>query len=201
MIVGYHLIFSAYGFWLPNDPRGSWSKFVGAWDLFHAGGKATKDKVTERRSYAADPHDRARRLATKAELLRPPVRFSGVQARAVGRGFGAHVESSGLRVWACAIMPDHVHLVVGRFKMRIEQLSIQLKKAATLKLVEEGIHPFQHLKPVDGPPPKCFAVREWKGYLDPDDVPRCVEYVEQNPVKGGLRSQVGVWPFVTEVDY
>lgn len=26
----YHLIISGYGFWLPNDPRGSWSEFVGA---------------------------------------------------------------------------------------------------------------------------------------------------------------------------
>ena len=57
MIVGYHLIVSAYGFWLPNDPRGSWSEFVGAWDLFRAGGRAMRDQVTERRSYAADPHD------------------------------------------------------------------------------------------------------------------------------------------------
>src|SRR4051812_39201122 len=32
MIVGYHVIFSAYGFWLPNDPRGSWSDFVGSWE-------------------------------------------------------------------------------------------------------------------------------------------------------------------------
>jgi hypothetical protein len=28
MILGYHVIFGAYGFWLPNDPRGSWSDFV-----------------------------------------------------------------------------------------------------------------------------------------------------------------------------
>ena len=27
-----HVIITAYGFWLPNDPRGSWSDFVGAWD-------------------------------------------------------------------------------------------------------------------------------------------------------------------------
>src|SRR4051812_43899841 len=33
MIVGYHVIFSTYGFWLPNDPRGSWSDFVGSWEL------------------------------------------------------------------------------------------------------------------------------------------------------------------------
>lgn len=25
MVIGYHVIFSTYGFWLPNDPRGSWS--------------------------------------------------------------------------------------------------------------------------------------------------------------------------------
>ena len=37
MIHGYHAIFGAYGFWLPNDPRGSWSDFVGAWELFRFG--------------------------------------------------------------------------------------------------------------------------------------------------------------------
>lgn len=200
MIVGYHLIFSAYGFWLPNDPRGSWSEFVGAWDLFQAGGKATKEKVTERRSYARDPHDREQRLATKEQLQRPPVKFTGVQARAVGRGFGEYVKKAGLRVWACAIMPDHVHLVVGKFRMTMEQLTIQLKQAATTRLVEERVHPFQHLKPDDGPPPKCFAVGEWKGYLDPDDVDRCIRYGEQNPIKEGLPTQVGRWPFVTEPD-
>ena len=37
MILGSHVIFSAYGFWLPNDPRGSWSDFVGSWELFRFG--------------------------------------------------------------------------------------------------------------------------------------------------------------------
>ena len=31
MILGFHVVFGAYGFWLPNDPRGSWSDFVGSW--------------------------------------------------------------------------------------------------------------------------------------------------------------------------
>jgi len=30
MVIGFHVILTAYGFWLPNDPRGSWSEFVGA---------------------------------------------------------------------------------------------------------------------------------------------------------------------------
>src|SRR5882757_6425768 len=54
MIIGYHVIFSTYGFWLPNDPRGSWSEFVGSWELFRHG-RATKVAVT--RSVAHRRHD------------------------------------------------------------------------------------------------------------------------------------------------
>ena len=62
MIVGYHVIFGAYGFWLPNDPRGSWSDFVGSWELLRYG-PATK--TTERQSVAHREHDRGVRLAAK----------------------------------------------------------------------------------------------------------------------------------------
>src|SRR3954465_15787996 len=110
MIVAYHVSFSAYGMWLPNDPRGSWSEFVGSWELFLAGRKATK--TTEARSLAHVPHDHAARLGAKLALKRPPVEFNGLQARAVGEGFAEYVRKSGLVVWACAIMTDHVHLVV-----------------------------------------------------------------------------------------
>src|SRR3569833_299069 len=131
MIVGYHCIFSAYGFWLPNDPRGSWSDFVGAWELYRYG-EATK--TTARRSIAHEQHDRQRRLAAKRSLQRPPVAFNGLQARAVGRGFAAYVERWKIPVWACAILPDHIHIVVGRPHIDIEQVIIQLKGVATKSL-------------------------------------------------------------------
>src|SRR3954453_5061334 len=105
MIAGYHVIFGAYGFSLPNDPRGSWSDFVGAWDLFRHG-PATK--TDDRRSLARQAHDRERRMAAKQSLLRPPVVFNGVQARAIGRGFATSANKGGVTVWACAILPDHV---------------------------------------------------------------------------------------------
>src|SRR5689334_12768878 len=95
-----HVIFGTYGFWLPNDPRGSWSTFVGAWNLFRAAGHATK--TTETHSLAARKHDHTKRLGTKILLKRPPVELTGIQARAVGQGF-ANYKRSGLRILACAI--------------------------------------------------------------------------------------------------
>ncbi len=193
MIVGYHIIFGAYGFWLPNDPRGSWSDCVGSWDLFRYG-PATK--TTERRSVAHKAHDHAQRLATKNALRRPAVKFTGVQARAIGRGFADYVEQAQFPVWACAIMPDHVHIVVGRLRIKIEQLVVQLKGSATRSLTAESLHPFGHLRDARARPPKCFARGEWKVFLDPEDVPRAIRYVESNPLKEGKPRQH--WKFVTE---
>jgi hypothetical protein len=65
MVLGYHVVFGVYGFWLPNDPRGSWSDFVGAWELFRFG-PATK--VQTRISLAHKPHDRIARQAAKEAL-------------------------------------------------------------------------------------------------------------------------------------
>jgi hypothetical protein len=89
VIAGYHIISGTCGFWLPNDPRGSWSSFVGSWEQFQYG-RATQ--THERRSLAYKPHDRATRRAAKSAVQYPPVTLTGVQARAVTRGFACYVE-------------------------------------------------------------------------------------------------------------
>src|SRR5687768_1518334 len=96
-VLAYHLILTAYGFWLPNDPRGSWSDFVRAWELRRFG-PATK--VKDGRSRARDPHDVAMRLEAKRHLARDPVHFTGLQARAIARGFARFVARSGIIVYA-----------------------------------------------------------------------------------------------------
>ncbi|MEX0718329.1 MAG: transposase, partial [Planctomycetaceae bacterium] len=192
MIVGHHVIFGCYGFWLPNDPRGSWSDFVGAWELFRHG-PATK--VTERRSLASRPHDRAARVAAKQSLKYPAVELSEAQREAVGKGFATYFERSRIAVWTCAILPDHVHLVVARPKYSVEKMVIQLKGEATQALKEQGIHPLSEWIDEKGKTPKCFARGEWKVFLDPDDVPRAIRYAEGNPEKEGLPPQR--WGFVT----
>src|SRR5438874_11213379 len=104
MVLGYHLIISAYGFWLPNDPRGSWSEIVRNPNL-RVFGEATK--VDTHRSVARRPHDRARRLVAKKAMDLPAVTFTGVQARAVAGGLGNYVANSGVTVWSCYLMPEH----------------------------------------------------------------------------------------------
>jgi REP element-mobilizing transposase RayT len=193
MVHGYHLIMTAYGFWLPNDPRGSWSDFVGAWELYWAGGRATK--VETRRSVAGKSHDREARLAVKQSLKREPVSWTGVHAVAIARGFrevGAHW---GLRFFACSVLPNHVHLVIERTDRDISQVMNQLKGRASGQMAEAGIHPFQEVFEGDGKRATCWARRGWSVFLDSvGDMRRAIRYVEENPVKEGKRRQR--WEFV-----
>ena len=191
MIAAYHVIFSMYGFWLPNDPRGSWSDFVGSWNLFRYG-QATK--TNQRHSLAYHPHDRQQREAAKATLKYAPVQLNGLQARAVARGFAEYVRLSKLQIHACAILPDHVHLVLGTMPMPVERVIVRLKGAATRQLEAEQIHPLAAYKQPGKRVPKCFARGEWKVFLDPEDVPRAICYVNGNPLKEGKKKQE--WTFV-----
>src|SRR5262245_55168531 len=109
MILASHVIFGTYGFWLPNDRRGSGSDFVGRWELTRFG-KATT--VTTHRSLARTAHDRALREAARKALLYPPVKFTGVQALAVAQGFTKAIRDASYTIFACAILPEHVHLVL-----------------------------------------------------------------------------------------
>jgi hypothetical protein len=109
-MLGSHLIFCTYGFWLPNEERGSWSTEVRAQHLYEIGGAATT--VNVRQSLAGKPHDRAARLAAKQALVRPAVKLDGRQALAAARGIAEISGKLFLTIHAMAVMPDHVHLVV-----------------------------------------------------------------------------------------
>src|SRR4051812_17697010 len=120
MVLGNHVIITTYGFWLPNDPRGSWSAFVRSWELRRFG-PATK--IDTRRSVVAEQHDYHLRQAAKSALQYPEVHLTGIQAHEVGKAIGEYVAKSGLKVWACSILPEHLHLVLGRYRFKIEQVA------------------------------------------------------------------------------
>jgi len=191
-MLAFHGIFGAYGFWLPNDPRGSWSSWVGSWDLYRFG-PATK--VLARHSLAHLPHDRASRLKAKHALRFPPVAFTGTQARAIGKGFASAIQKHGFECYACAILKDHFHVVIRTTTMSPGQAIGKLKRAAGEKLIGSDLHPLKQEAGDRSQPPPCFARRAWKVYLDTeDDLRRSIAYVQLNPLKEGLRAQR--WSFV-----
>jgi REP element-mobilizing transposase RayT len=188
-----HVILSMYGFWLPNDPRGSYSDFVAAWELLRYG-RATKVNTTE--SVAHVPHGRIKRAAAKRALKYPPVLLTGVQARAVGRGFGRAISESGYRAYACAIMDDHVHLVLAPHARTFEQIVRHLRGRATNQLRAAGIHPFAAHERADGSLPSVWSEGMWKVFCDDVDHVGCaIRYVERNPEGDGKPAQH--WSFVS----
>lgn len=192
MVRAYHLILTCYGFWLPNDPRGSWSEFVRSFELYRVGGSATK--VQTKASLAHRPHDHARRLEAKKVLSRPPVVFTGEQSRSATQGFGDYIGKNQRTVFACAVMPDHVHFVVQRCDRPIETLAEQLKARATMFMNQAGLHPFADRPLPNGRPPTPWARKCWSVFMDSDaSIARAIAYVEQNPVKAGHRPQRYTW--------
>ena len=191
MVHGYHVIFGAYGFWLPNDPRGSWSDYVGAWELARFGKTTKSIERTE-----LTPAEERQRVQAKKALKYPAVQFTGEQARAAGRGFANAVVKSGYTIWACSVLPEHVHLVIARHTYKAEQMVTLLKGEATKQLIEEDIHPLAAHAKEGEPPPTTWARGKWIVYLDDEDaIENAIRYVEENPVKEGKPAQH--WKFVT----
>jgi REP element-mobilizing transposase RayT len=196
MVRAYHAIFTTYGFWLPNDPRGSWSDWIRSWELLQYG-RATK--ISTRQSVARRPHNEQHRLDAKQALKFPPVALDGHQARAVALEFTQAVEESKYIVHACAILPEHVHVVVLRHEHRIEQIVGHLKGRATRRLIEDELHPQHKHRWADGTIPSPWAQGFWKVFLDTDDdIRRAIKYVYKNPIREGKRPQR--WGFMTSHD-
>jgi REP element-mobilizing transposase RayT len=194
MVHAYHVIMPMYGFWLPNDPRGSWSDFIRKWELLRYGGPT--HTLERRRTEHLSELELSVRKAACAELAYPPVSLDEHQIAGIARGFADKVKKCGYRIWACSILPEHTHLVVARHSYKVEVVANLLKGASTTALMNEGRHPLAAYAKPGKCPPRMWAARQWKIYLDTiESVEEAVRYVEQNPVKEGRPRQI--WPFVT----
>jgi len=193
MVLAYHVILSAYGFWLPNDPRGSWSEWIRKFDLFRYG-DATK--VNTRNSVEHVPHDYQWRLEAKKELDYPPVKFSELQVQAIAQGFRNYIEKSGVTFWAVSILDDHLHCVYKRHRYESEKVNNLLKGELTKSLVQHGQHSFQEFARSGKAPPPCFGRKWWTVFIDSENhFLQSLPYVENNPEKEGKPRQS--WDFVT----
>ena len=184
LVIAYHLVWTAYGWWLPNDPRGSGSETVRNPTLanighLHYGRKTRQPAGREVRAF----YNRAKPLLRHALL-----KFTTEEVGAAVSGLANAIAKHNYTCYACAIMPDHVHLVIRKHRHTAEAMIENLQMLSRERLVEEGFREPGH--PV-------WTAGGWKGFLDrPSAVRRVIAYVEKNPLEIGQALQH--WPLVTE---
>jgi REP element-mobilizing transposase RayT len=186
IVIGYHLIWTAYGWWLPNDPRGSGSTDVCTDVLaqlgeLHFGRKLAQPAGREVREF----YEKAAKLL-KHELLK----FDDSARQEVGEAFGRVIQEQRYTCYGCVVMPDHVHLLIRKHKHRAEQMIENLKEGARLRLCTANLRSADH---------PCWCGGGWKVFLDhPDEIRRTIAYIERNPLPLGLPKQS--WAFVKPYD-
>lgn len=193
MVLAYHVDWGTYGFWLPNDGRGSGSTYVASKKLLPYG---LATKVNTRYSRAHVSHDRELRRMAKEALEYEPVVFTDAQIQSVAKGFANVVKQTGCVLFACSIMPNHVHAVPDRSKYQVEYLVGLLKGGASRQLELDGLHPFLDQRLPDGTLPSPWQENCWTVFLNNDDeIVRSIDYTDRNPEKHGRPRQH--WEFVT----
>lgn len=175
MIIAYHAIFTTYGTWLPNDPLGSYSKEIYNDQLRMLG------EIKYGRQNPTPDKERLMKFwaVSVPRLSRPPLFLDDHSRSIVAGAFDSVIQRLGIKVPACAIMNDHVHILILRSKYRIEYLVNQLKGAATnaLKL--------KYTPWTRG----C-----WKVYItDTEALLAAIKYIHTNPSCAGLPPQS--WDF------
>jgi len=182
MVVGYHLIWTACGWWLPNDPRGSSSheircaEIVGLGELHH-GRKKVQPAAGEIRKF----YDAARQIL-KHELLK----FSDDEISLLGKEFAEVIRKRTYTCYACALMPDHVHLLATvSGEMSIEKAVQFIKGGFSYRLKKE----------------LGYSGEVWqRGFSevrvnDQESFAKYRGYIAENPVKRGLVSELEEYPY------
>jgi REP element-mobilizing transposase RayT len=184
LVIAYHPVWTAYGWWLPNDPRGSGSQairteIVADLGELHFGRKRIQPIGNEVREFYAQSVDK---------LKHPLLTFDEASRAAIAEAFAQVIDQERYTCYACAIMPDHVHLVIRKHKHQAEEMVEELMESSRRRLIEAGLRAATH--------PTWTAGHGWKVFLEhPEEIRRTIRYVERNPIKDGLPAQV--WPFVT----
>jgi REP element-mobilizing transposase RayT len=186
MVAGYHLIWTAYGWWLPNDPRGSTSREIRQAHLASLGALHHGRK----RIQPAGRTIQAFYDAARGRLKHALVKLSARDVPLVADALADVIRQQAYTCYACAIMPDHVHLLIRKHKHRAEQMIENFQEASRLRLREAGLRAADH--PVWGGP-------GWKVYQDSrEDMERTIRYIRDNPGHLGMAEQH--WSFVRAYD-
>src|SRR5437764_1201361 len=169
MVAGYHLIWTVYGCWLPNDPRGSTSIEVRVEPIrplgdLHYGRKTIQPSSSELRAFFEKAHD---------VLTHPVLPFDDDSIALVGKTIGEHIVEHRYTCYACAVMPDHVHLLIRRHRDKAEHMIEVLQERTRSTLIDAGRRLPTH--------PVWTKGSGWKGFINTrEQFKHTVAYIRRN---------------------
>jgi REP element-mobilizing transposase RayT len=188
MIAGYHLIWTAYGWWLPNDPRGSRSIEIRCAAIEALGGL----HYGPPRIQPAGNQIREFYEAAAGVLKYPLVKFSPDEVAVIGASFARVIRQRGYTCYGCAIMPEHIHMLIRKHRDQAQTMIEAFQEASRAAVLAKPQSARGENHPVWGGP-------GWKVYLETtEDMWRTEAYIQRNPQEAGLPEQG--WPFVQVYD-
>jgi REP element-mobilizing transposase RayT len=186
IVIAHHIMWTLYGWWLPNDPRGSTSRtirndLIAELGELHFGRKALQPAGKDIRTF----YEQA------ASILKYPLRsFAPKDFSLVAEAIAHAINECKYTCYACAIMPDHVHLLIRKHRDLAEAMIEKIQALSRKRLIEIGLRNADH---------PTWTRGGWKVFLDhPDEVWRTIRYIENNPVK--IRLPMQRWSFVKTYD-
>jgi REP-associated tyrosine transposase len=140
IVIAHHLIWTLYGWWLPNDLRGSTSTEVRCpWirelSELHFGRKKIQPASRDIRAF----YDEA-----LVALKHPLLELSSEAIDLVASGFADAISQFKYTCYACAILRDHVHLIVRKHKHSAEEMIAKLQEFSRLRLSAAGLRSPDH---------------------------------------------------------
>jgi REP element-mobilizing transposase RayT len=185
-VIAHHLVWTVYGTWLGNDPRGSGSRSV------YTPALAALGDVHHGRRQVQPPRRMVRDFYQEAtpRLQYPVMQTELYQFDFIAKLFADTIKKHNYTCYACAIMPDHVHLVIRKHRDVGETMIEHFQCESRLRFSLEFALPEGH---------PLWTKNGWNRFLgSPGAVRGRIRYVEGNPEKEGLPRQR--WPFVVAYD-
>jgi REP element-mobilizing transposase RayT len=161
--IGYHIVISGFGLWLPGDERGHWSD---TWDselgyiephMLHAGDPIRKRMAEERQKH-------------------PPVRLDGPMQAVVAETIGQCRDKSDWRIAAASIEATHTHLLLTYTERDIDNTVKWLKDQMTKSIHRKTHH--------NGP---VWCKGRWRSFIfEPAIWQNTRRYIERHNERRGV---------------
>ncbi len=179
-------MWTLYGWWLPNDLRGSTSRtirndVIAELGEVHFGRKTVQPAGRDIRAFYEEA----------AGILKHPLSsFAPPEFSVVADAIGHAINECKYTCYAGAIMPDHMHLLIRKHRDSAEGMIDKIQTLSRERLIELQLRQNDH---------PTWTRGGWKVFLDhPDEVWRTIRYIEKNPVK--MQRPAQQWLFVKAYD-